>query len=91
MAIANCLRFYWSTLFPVGNMQKGTPRSMDNDEAEDRTFEKALSARNKNQPKLMDDVRNKFRMLHRGKRTEEAYVGWIRRYLLFAKAKHGQK
>lgn len=38
--------------------------------------------------KLLDVVRNQFRLLHRGKRTEVAYIGWIRRYLLFAKDKY---
>ena len=42
------------------------------------------------QPKPLDQVRNQFRLLHNSKRTEEAYVGWIRRYLQFTKVRHGQ-
>jgi integron integrase len=63
---------------------------MESNDSDGRSFEKAISARNNNQPKLMDEVRAKFRVLHKGKRTEVAYMGWIRRYLLFAKAHHGQ-
>ena len=32
-------------------------------------------------PKLMDRVRGKLRVLHLSKRTEEAYVGWIVRFI----------
>ena len=32
-------------------------------------------------PKLMDRVRGKLRVLHLVKRTEEAYVGWIVRFI----------
>jgi site-specific recombinase XerD len=38
-------------------------------------------------PRLLDQVRDKLRLLHYAKRTEEAYVDWIRRYILF----HGQR
>ena len=34
-------------------------------------------------PKLLDQVRAKLRLLHYAKRTEEAYVDWITRYILF--------
>jgi integron integrase len=33
------------------------------------------------QPKLLDRVRARLRMKHYSLRTEEAYVGWIRRYI----------
>ena len=62
---------------------------MPNDEPAKLTLASSIAARNEGQPKLLDLVRNTFRMLHNSKRTEEAYVGWIRRYLLFAKARHG--
>jgi len=42
------------------------------------------TAKNIGQPKLFDEVRNRFRLLHPSKSTEEAYVGWIRRYLVHA-------
>ena len=63
--------------------------NMPNDEPAKLTLARSIAAQNQGQPKLLDLVRNTFRMLHNSKRTEEAYVGWIRRYLLFAKARHG--
>jgi hypothetical protein len=33
--------------------------------------------------KLLDQVRKKLRLRHFAIRTEEAYVDWIRRYILF--------
>lgn len=33
-------------------------------------------------PRLLDQVRDRIRRLGLAKRTEEAYVGWIRRYIL---------
>ena len=62
---------------------------MPNDEPAKLTLANSIAVRNLGQPKLLDQVRNTFRMLLGSKRTEEAYVGWIRRYLLFAKARHG--
>jgi site-specific recombinase XerD len=41
-------------------------------------------------PKLMDCVRNKMRVLHLSKRTEEAYVGWISRYIHFHRELRGE-
>ena len=35
------------------------------------------------QPKLLDRVRDAVRMRHYSRRTEEAYVHWIRRYIVF--------
>jgi hypothetical protein len=35
------------------------------------------------EPKLLDQVRNKLRVLHLAKRTEEAYLGWIVRFIEF--------
>jgi integron integrase len=39
-------------------------------------------------PKLLDQVRQLMRLRHYGLRTEEAYVGWIRRYILFHGKRH---
>ena len=39
-------------------------------------------------PKLLDRVRARLRVLHDSIRTEEAYVGWIRRYILFHGKRH---
>lgn len=38
--------------------------------------------------KLLDQVREILRRKHYSRRTEEAYVGWIRRYMLFHKNRH---
>jgi integrase len=39
------------------------------------------------QPKLLDRVRQALRLRHYSRRTEESYVGWIRRFILF----HGKR
>jgi hypothetical protein len=36
-----------------------------------------------NQPRLLDQLRNRMRVKHYSIRTEEAYVDWVRRYILF--------
>jgi site-specific recombinase XerD len=41
-----------------------------------------------NKPKLLDQVRQLMRLRHYSLRTEEAYVGWIRRYILFHGKRH---
>jgi hypothetical protein len=40
------------------------------------------------QPKLLDLVRNMIRTKHYSIRTEEAYVGWIKRFILFHGKRH---
>jgi len=40
------------------------------------------------EPKLMDQVRNLIRAKHYSIRTEEAYVGWIRKFILFHGKRH---
>ena len=42
------------------------------------------------QSKLIDQVRRIARTLHVAKRTEEAYVGWISRYLIHQRNQHGK-
>lgn len=39
-------------------------------------------------PRLLDQVRQAIRARHYSMRTEEAYVGWIRRYILFHGKRH---
>lgn len=39
-------------------------------------------------PKLLDQVRQLMRVRHYSLRTEEAYVGWMRRYILFHGKRH---
>lgn len=40
------------------------------------------------QPRLLDRVRTAIRTRHYSLRTEEAYVGWIRRYVVFHNKRH---
>jgi integron integrase len=42
----------------------------------------------RNKPKLLDQVRQLMQLRHYSLRTEEAYVGWIRRYILFHGKRH---
>lgn len=39
-------------------------------------------------PKLLEQVRAKIRVKHYSRRTEEAYISWIKRFILFHKKKH---
>ena len=39
-------------------------------------------------PRLLDAVREAIRVRHYSRRTEKAYVGWIRRYILFRGKRH---
>jgi integron integrase len=39
-------------------------------------------------PKLLEQVSAKMRMLHYSKRTESAYVDWIKRYIFFHNKRH---
>ena len=39
-------------------------------------------------PRLLERVRVSIRTLHYSPRTEEAYLGWIRRYILFHGKRH---
>ncbi len=39
-------------------------------------------------PKLLDQVRNLMRVRHLSHKTERAYVGYIREYILFHGKKH---
>ena len=47
-----------------------------------------LSDAARGQPRLLDRVRMAIRARHYSLRTEEAYVAWIRRYILFHKKRH---
>ena len=39
-------------------------------------------------PRLLDEVRDRIRVRHYSRRTERAYVGWIRRFILFHDKRH---
>jgi integrase len=42
-------------------------------------------------PRLLDRVRQALRRTHYAMRTEEAYVAWIRRFILFHGTRHPQE
>ena len=39
-------------------------------------------------PRLLDQVRAKIRLRHYSLRTEEAYTGWVKRFVLFHGKRH---
>lgn len=39
-------------------------------------------------PRLLDQVRNEIRLRHYSLRTEQAYLGWIKRFILFSGKRH---
>ncbi|MFA3783475.1 phage integrase N-terminal SAM-like domain-containing protein, partial [Melioribacteraceae bacterium 4301-Me] len=41
-----------------------------------------------NKPKLLDQVRIALRTNHYSRKTEEAYITWIKRYILFHNKRH---
>jgi hypothetical protein len=45
-------------------------------------------SQNPQKPKLLDQVRDKIRLRQYSLRTEEAYVQWITRFILFHGKKH---
>lgn len=41
-----------------------------------------------NKPRLLDQVRDALRLRHYSMRTEESYVDWIRRFIVFHGKRH---
>ncbi len=41
-------------------------------------------------PRLLDQIRQKIRFKHYSIRIEQAYVDWIRRYILYHQKRHPQ-
>ncbi len=39
-------------------------------------------------PKLLDQLRNRIRLKHYSLRTEQAYLQWVKRYILFHGKRH---
>jgi len=39
-------------------------------------------------PRLMDQMRTALRVRHYAYRTEEAYLGWVKRFILFHNKRH---
>lgn len=48
----------------------------------------AQSGHTSEKPRVLEEVRNVARIRHLSLRTEQAYVQWIRRYILFHKKRH---
>lgn len=48
----------------------------------------ATAQQEKREPRLLDRLREALRVRHMSKRTEEAYVQWVRRYILFHGKRH---
>ncbi|MGA7965654.1 MAG: integron integrase [Gammaproteobacteria bacterium] len=46
------------------------------------------SSTNKNSPKLLDQVRSEIRKRHYSLRTEQSYIHWIKRFILFHGKRH---
>jgi len=63
-------------------------RPPDHVEPAPETRRPPLRAGETQRPKLLDQVREAIRTRHYSYRTEEAYVGWIRRYILFHHKRH---
>ncbi len=47
-----------------------------------------LQHKNTEKPRLLDQVREKIRLKHYSVRTEQVYLDWIRRYILFHDKRH---
>jgi integron integrase len=52
---------------------------------------KNQSQSDNSKPKLLDQVKTKMRALHYSKRTEESYVNWIKRFIIFNNKTHPEK
>ena len=48
----------------------------------------ASGAKETEPPRLLDQLRHQIRLRHYSYRTEQAYVGWTRRFIRFHKLKH---
>lgn len=48
----------------------------------------SLASIGSSSPRLLDQVRTRLRVKHYSRRTELAYVGWIRRYIVFHGKRH---
>ena len=51
-------------------------------------FPTLQNSASRNKPKLLDQVRDVIRLKHFSIRTEQAYVDWIRRFILFHDKRH---
>ena len=53
--------------------------------------ERITSAAATNKPKLLDQVRNVIRRKHYSIRTEQAYIDWIKRFVIYHGKRHPQE
>lgn len=49
---------------------------------------RTASAAGSEKPRLLEEVRSRLRFKHYSLRTEQAYVAWIKRYILFHGKRH---
>jgi len=47
-----------------------------------------MSTETAQKPKLLDEIRTLLRLKHYSLRTERAYLGWIKRFILFHRKRH---
>ncbi len=52
---------------------------------------KVRATAHQNKPKLLDQVRDAIRLKHYSIRTEQTYVDWIKRFILFHRKRHPQE
>jgi len=52
---------------------------------------KNQSQKESGKPKLLEQVKNHLRSMHYSRRTEESYVNWIKRYIIFHNKTHPEK
>lgn len=55
------------------------------------SFKKVALKENYQKPKLLDEVRSFLRVNHYSKKTEEAYLSWIKQFILFNNKTHPEK
>ena len=67
---------------------KDDRRSVRDSQSKMSELQKSEMTSSEKPPRLLDQVRGKIRLLHYSIRTEEAYVGWIRRFILFHNKRH---
>lgn len=57
----------------------------------DISFKKITLKRSGQKPKLLDQVRTHLRVKHYSKKTEEAYLNWIKQFIIFNNKTHPEK
>jgi integron integrase len=75
---------------PASARRRGTPGYADRDRIGEPAMNQSIANRlpAPGKPKLLDQVRHRCRLRHLALSTEHAYVGWIRRFILFHHKRH---